>query len=200
MPLSADCGPVSRHYGATREAVKRSESQSRPPLAGGECSPGPPPCDAGRPPVDRRGHRTAVVSSSPSTPPTPHAGAPRTGPACSGRLHPRLPHPVLPWSSAGVDLASGHGDGGGCDPPSPADGAGTAINSTVQTVPASDAGLTGVHPGNPGVPTPRGHPGQPQQRRKTQRADGHLPGDQVAHDCSEPPVDTGQYSLSLSVA
>jgi hypothetical protein len=83
---------------------------------------------------------------------------------------------------------------GGCDWRPPADGQQRAIDSAVQPKPATTAGLPDVHPRKPGTPEARG---RPHKRRKTQRADGHPLGDQVAHDRSEPP--TGQSSLLLSV-
>ena len=54
--------------------------------------------------------------------------------------------------------------------------------------------LPEIHLRKPGDPKARG---RPQQRRRTQPADGNLPGDQAAQDRSGPP--TGQDSLLLSV-
>ena len=54
--------------------------------------------------------------------------------------------------------------------------------------------LPEIHLRKPGDPKARG---RPQQRRRTRRAEGHLPGNQVAQDRSEPPA--GQDSLLLSV-
>ena len=83
---------------------------------------------------------------------------------------------------------------GGCDSTPPEDGRERATDSAVQPSPASTAALPEIHDRKPGDPKARG---RPQQRRRTQPADGNLPGDQVAQDRSGPPA--GQDSLLLSV-
>jgi hypothetical protein len=83
---------------------------------------------------------------------------------------------------------------GGCDSTPPEDGQERATDSAVQPSPDSTAGLPEDHQRRPGDPEARG---RPQQRRRTQPADGHLPSDQVAQDRSEPPA--GQDSVLLSV-
>jgi hypothetical protein len=74
---------------------------------------------------------------------------------------------------------------GGCDSTPPEDGRKRATDSAVQPSPVITAGLPEVHQRKPGDPEARG---RPQQRRRTRRADGHLPGDQVAQDRSAPPA------------
>jgi hypothetical protein len=74
---------------------------------------------------------------------------------------------------------------GGCDSTPPEDGQERATDSAVQPSPVTTAGLPEVHQRKPGDPKARG---RPQQRRRTRRADGHLPGDQVAQDRSGPPA------------
>jgi IS605 OrfB family transposase len=83
---------------------------------------------------------------------------------------------------------------GGCDSTPPEDGQERATDSAVQPSPAKTAGLPEVHQRKPGDSEARG---RPQQRHRTRRADGNLPGDQAAQDRSGPPA--GQDSLLLSV-
>src|SRR5207245_11649450 len=83
---------------------------------------------------------------------------------------------------------------GGCDSTPPEDGQERATNSAVQPSPDDTAGLPDVHPRNPRDPKARG---RPQQRSRTQLADGYPVSDQVAQDRSGPPA--GQDSLLLSV-
>ena len=83
---------------------------------------------------------------------------------------------------------------GGCDSTPPEDGQERATDSAVQPSPDSTAGLPEIHQRKPGDPETRG---RPQQRRRTRRADGNPPGDQVAQDRSGPP--TGQDSVLLGV-
>jgi len=73
---------------------------------------------------------------------------------------------------------------GGCDSTPPEDGQERATDSAVQPSPEKTAGLPEVHQRKPGNPEARG---RPQQRRRTQPADGHLPGDQVTQDRSGHP-------------
>jgi hypothetical protein len=80
-----------------------------------------------------------------------------------------------------------------CDSPPPEDGQQRATNSAVQPSPDTTAGLPGIHPRKPRIPEARG---RPLRRRRTQPADGHLLGDQVAEDRLRPPA--GQDSLVLS--
>jgi hypothetical protein len=82
---------------------------------------------------------------------------------------------------------------GGCDSTPPEDGQERATDSAVQPSPEKNAGLPEVHKRKPRDPEARG---RPQQRHRTRRADGHLPGDQVAQDRSGPPA--GQDSVLVS--
>jgi hypothetical protein len=83
---------------------------------------------------------------------------------------------------------------GGCARRRPADRQRRAIDSAVQPIPARTVGLPDVHPRKPRIPEARG---RPHKRRKTQPAEGHALGDEVAQDRSGPP--TGQDTLLLSV-